>query len=185
LGVARGTLSVERFELMIPPICISTCAFAAIFLFAPVAFTQIASPTENDALRVNVTINPDESRTVYEFDPPHHKATATTTERDGKLRGKVLYELDDTGRFASGRIFGPDGRFRFKSLYKYDSAGRLQEETQRGNDDTLLAKIVYSYDSAGKQTGYSIFDASGKLIGRTSPPTPTPTSSAKPHKSRP
>ena len=185
MGVARWALSVERFELMIPPIRISACAFAAISLFARVAFTQTASPTENDAVRVNVTINPDESRTVYEFDPPHHKATATTTERDGKLRGKALYELDDTGRFASGRIFGPDGRFRFKSLYKYDSAGRLQEETQRGNDDTLLAKIVYSYDSAGKQTGYSIFDASGKLIGRTSPPTPTPTSSAKPHKTRP
>ena len=112
-------------------------------------------------------------------------ASTSTTERDGKLRGKALYELDDTGRFANGRIFGPDGRFRFKSLYKYDSAGRLQEETQRRNDDTLLAKIVYSYDSAGKQTGYSIFDASGKLIGRTSPPTPTPTSSAKPHKTRP
>src|SRR5882724_10265568 len=118
---------------MITPIRISACAFAAISLFAPLAFTQTASPTENDALRVNVTINPDESRTVYEFDPPHHKATATTTERDGKLRGK----------------------------------------------------IVYSYDSAGKQTGYSIFDASGKLIDRTSPPTGTPTSSAKPHKSRP
>jgi YD repeat-containing protein len=177
-------LNVERFELMIPPIRISPCAFAAIFLCARLVFSQTPAAAENDAVRVNVTINPDESRTVYEFDPPHHKATATTTERDGKLRGKILYELDDTGRFASGRIFGPDGRFRFKSLYKYDSAGRLQEETQRGNDDTLLAKIVYSYNAAGKQTGYSIFDASGKLIGRTSAPTPTPTSSAKPHKSR-
>jgi hypothetical protein len=169
---------------MIPPIRISTCAFAAIFLCARLAFSQMPAPAEDDTVRVKVTINPDESRTVYEFDPPHHKATGTTTERDGKLRGKILYELDDTGRFASGRIFGPDGRFRFKSLYKYDSAGRLQEETQRGNDDSLLARIVYSYDSEGKQTGYSIFDASGKLIGQTSPPTPTPTSSAKPQKGR-
>jgi hypothetical protein len=157
--------------------------FAVTILIKAVVLSQTPEASPNDAVRVNVTINPDESRTVYEFDQAHHKATATTTERDGKVRGKVQYELDDAGRFASGQIFGPDGRFRFKSLYKYDNAGRLQEETQRGKDDALLAKIAYNYDSAGKQTGYSIFDASGKLIGRTSASTPTPASSTKPHKS--
>jgi len=44
-----------------------------------------------------------------------------------------------------------------------------------GKDDAVLSRIVYSYNQAGKQTGYSIFDASGKLIGNaraTSPSTP-------------
>lgn len=159
-----------------------TLIFAVTFLTKSVVLSQTPAASPNDAVRVNMTINPDESRTVYEFDPPHHKATATTTERDGKVRGKIQYKLDDAGRFASGQIFGPDGRFRFKSLYKYDGAGRLQEETQRGKDDALLAKIVYNYDSAGKQTGYSIFDASGKLIGRTAPAAPAPASSATPRK---
>jgi RHS Repeat len=154
----------------------------AFFIFLPLAFSQAPDASPGDAVRVSVTINPDESRTVYEFDYAHHKATATTTERDGKLGGKIQYELDDAGRFAAGQVFGPDGRFRFKTLYKYDRAGRLQEEIQRASDDTVRGKIVYSYDQAGNLTGYSIFDASGKLIGRTSPPSPTPGSSPKPHK---
>jgi len=48
----------------------------------------------------------------------------------------------------------------------------LQEETHLGKDDAVLSRIVYSYNQAGKQTGYSIFDASGKLIGKTSPSPP-------------
>jgi hypothetical protein len=78
---------------------------------------------------------------------------------------KLIYELDDAGRFSGGRIFGPDGRLRFKSRYTYDSEGRLQEETQSAENDTVLHKIVYSYEQNGKQNGYSIFDASGKLLG--------------------
>ena len=161
---------------------ISAKSLGAFLFFAQIALGQDASPPENESIRVHVTINPDESRTVYEFDPAHHKATGITTERDGKLRGKIEYELDDAGRFASGRVFGPEGQFRFKSLYKYDGAGRLQEETQRRADETLLAKIVYNYDRTGKQTGFSIYDAAGKLIGGTSSPSPNPNSSAKPHK---
>jgi len=174
---------VEHSLLMRLPFPISAVAAAIRSFSAPSAFSQTPAPTETESVRVNVTINPDDSRTAFEFDTAHHKASATTTERDGKVRQKILYELDDAGRFAKGQIFGPDGRFRFNSLYKYDSAGRLQEETQRTKDDALLAKIVYSYDSAGKQTGYSIFDASGKLIGRIGSPLPTPASSAKPRKS--
>jgi len=129
------------------------------------AFSQ---PTDEiGALRVTVSMNADGSRTVYKFDDAQHKAVATTTGQDGKLREKIRYELDDAGRYSSGMVFGADGRLRFKSHYKYDNAGRLQEETQAAENDALLHKIVYSYDQAGKPIGYSIFDASGKLIGRT------------------
>lgn len=162
---------------------LSALCFVLPLLVGPFLFSQAPEDSPNDTVRVNVTINPDESRTVYKFDAAHHKATATTTERDGKVRGKIVYQLDDAGRFARGQVFGPDGRFRFNSFYKYDGGGRLQEEIQRKNDDTLLAKIVYSYDAAGKQTGYSIFDPSGKLVGRVGGPTPSPPSSSKSRKS--
>jgi hypothetical protein len=125
------------------------------------------SPEQNrsDAVRVTVSMHPDGSRTVYKFDNAEHKAVATTTDPDGKLRETIRYELDDAGRFSSGEISGPDGRLRFKSRYKYNDAGHLLEETQSAGDGALLHKIVYSYDAAGKQTGYSVFDASGKLVG--------------------
>jgi hypothetical protein len=67
----------------------------------------------------------DGSRTVYKFDNAQHKAVATTTDPDGKLRETIRYELDDAGRFSSGEISGADGRLRFKSRYKYDDAGNL------------------------------------------------------------
>jgi hypothetical protein len=54
------------------------------------------------------------------------------------------------------------------------------EEAQSAADGTLLNKIVYSYDSAGKQTGYSVFDASGKLVSRTGGTIARPSPSAKP-----
>jgi hypothetical protein len=152
---------------------------AALLFLGAVAWGQIADTASTDAVRVNITVNPDGSRTAYEFDPAHHKATATTTTAEGKPGEKIHYELDDAGRFARGRIFGPDGQFRFRSVYKYDAAGKLEEENQFGKDDHLMSRIVYAYDQAGKQSGYSIFDASGKLLGRTSPgsvPSPSPKS---------
>jgi hypothetical protein len=148
-----------------------------------IASSQSPEKTEINAARVTVSMNADGSRTVYQFDDAQHKAIATTTGQDGKLRQTIRYELDDVGRFSSGRVFGPDGRLQFKSRYTYDSAGRLQEETQSAPNNNLLHKIVYSYDQNGKQTGYSIFDASGKLLGRTTPsvtaPSPSPKSRAK------
>src|SRR5437870_5292540 len=42
--------------------------------------------------------------------------------------------------------------------------GQSPEEAQSAADGTLQHKIVYNYDSSGKQTGYSVFDASGKLV---------------------
>jgi len=114
-----------------------------------------------------MSMHPDGSRTVYNFDNAQHTAVATTTDPDGKVRQTIRYQLDNAGRFSTGEVFGPDGRVRLKSRYKYDDAGRILEEAQSAPDGTLMHKIVYSYDSAGKQTGYSVFDASGKLVSRT------------------
>jgi hypothetical protein len=144
-----------------------------------IGFSQSPEQTSSDAVRVTVSMHPDGSRTVYKFDNAQHKAVATTTDQDGKLRETIRYELDEAGRFSSGEVSGPDGRFRFKSRYKYDDAGRLLEETQSTEDGTVLHKIVYSYDSSGKQIGYSVFDASGKLVGRKTASAARPSSSPK------
>ena len=151
----------------------STVACAIFFCAATIGLSQLPEKTENDTVRVTVSVNADGSRTVYNFDGAQHKAIATTTSRDGKMREKIRYEMDEAGRFSSAQVFGPDGHLRFKSGYKYDSAGRLQEETQSAEDDTLLHRIVYNYDQGSKRTGYSVFDASGKLVGRALAPTPT------------
>ena len=146
-----------------------------------IGFTQAPQTSGSDAVRVTVSMHPDGSRTVYNFDPPQHKAVATTTDADGKLRETIRYELDDAGRFSSAEISGPDGRVRLKSRYKYNDAGHILEEAQSAPDGTLLHKIVYSYDSSGKQTGYSVFDASGKLVGGERAAGSRPSPSPKPH----
>ena len=156
-----------------------TISWAVLLCAVKIASSQSPAPSGNDAVRVTISVNADGSRTVYKFDDAQHKALATTTGEDGKIREKIRYEMDDAGRFSTGMVFGPDGRLRFKSQYKYDGAGRLQEETQSAENDTLLHKIVYTYDQAGKQTGYSIFDANGKLIGRTLAPNASPAASPK------
>ena len=133
-----------------------------------------------DAVRVTMSMHPDGSRTVYNFDNAQHTAVSTTTDADGKLRETIRYQLDNAGRFSSGEVLGPDGRIRLKSHYKYDDAGRILEETQSGADGTFQHKIAYSYDPSGKQTGYSVFDASGKLVSRTGGPVARPSPSPKP-----
>jgi hypothetical protein len=148
-----------------------SCAF--LICGAATGFGQSSDQASGGAVRVTVTMHPDGSRTTYNFDNAQHKAV-------GKLRETIRYELDDAGRFSTGEIFGPDGRVRLKSRYKYDNAGRILEEAQSAPDGTLQHKIVYSYDSSGKQTGYSIFDASGKLLGSTGAATSRPSPSAKP-----
>jgi hypothetical protein len=157
---------------------------SALFVYGTaIGFGQSPEQTRSDAVRVTVSMHPDGSRTVYNFDPPQHKAVATTTDADGKLRETIRYELDDAGRFSSAEISGPDGRLRLKSRYKYDDAGGILEETQSAPDGTLQHKIVYNYDSSGKQTGYSVFDASGKLVGgkgaAITRPSPSPKSREK------
>ena len=140
-----------------------SCAF--LICGAATGLSQSSEQAPGGAVRVTVTMHPDGSRTVYNLDPPQHKAVATTTDEGGKVRETIRYELDDAGRFSSAEISGPDGRIRLKSRYNYDDAGRILEETQSAPDGTLQHKIVYKYDSSGKQTGYSVLDASGKLVG--------------------
>ena len=152
----------------------STIGCALLLCAAKSAFGQSPDTTENNAVRVTVSMKADGSRTVYKFDDAQHKAVAITTDQDGKLREKIHYAMDEAGRFSSGTVFGSDGRLRFKSQYKYDGSGRLQEEIQSAENGALLHKIVYSYDPAGKRAGYSIFDANGKLVGRTIAASPTP-----------
>ena len=152
----------------------STIGCALLLCAAKSAFGQSPDTTENNAVRVTVSMKADGSRTVYKFDDAQHKAVAITTDQDGKLREKIHYDMDEAGRFSRGAVFGPDGRLRFKSQYKYDGSGRLQEEIQNAENGALLHKIVYSYDPAGKRAGYSIFDANGKLVGRTIAASPTP-----------
>jgi hypothetical protein len=145
------------------------------FRFAPrlaCAFLMSGGATafgqaSTDTVRVTMSMHPDGSRTVYNFDNAQHTAVATTTDPDGKVRQTIRYQLDNAGHFSTGEVSGPDGRVRLKSRYKYDDAGRILEEAQSAADGALLNKIVYSYDSVGKQTGYSVFDASGKLVSHT------------------
>jgi YD repeat-containing protein len=156
-----------------------TVACTLVVCGTEIGLSQSPEQTRSDAVRVTVSMHPDGSRTVYKFENVQHKAVATTTDPDGKLRETIRYELDEAGRFSTGEISGPDGRLRFKSRYKYDDTGRVLEETQSAGDGTLLHKIVYSYDSSGKQTGYSVFDPSGKLLGGNSAPKVRPSASPK------
>jgi len=143
---------------------------ATLFLPAAVVLGQAPDSSAADvAVRVTVSMNSDGSRTIYQFDHVNHKATATTTNSDGKPRGKIVYELDDAGRFINGEIYGANGDFRFKALYKYDDAGRLIQETQLAKDDSVMHKLVYTYDERGQQSGYAIYDAGGHLLGQTTP----------------
>ena len=120
-----------------------TVACTLVICGTEIGLSQSPEEIRSDAVRVTVSMHPDGSRTVYKFDNAQHKAVATTTDPDGKLRETIHYELDEAGRFSSGEISGPDGRFRFKSRYKYDDAGRLLEEAQSTEGGTLLHKIVY------------------------------------------
>jgi len=165
---------MKFFRLRLALLCTLLCGGAA------VGFAQYPEQSGTDSVRVTVSMHPDGSRTVYNFDNAQHKAVATTTGPDGKIRETIRYELDNAGHFSSAEISGSDGRLRLRSRYKYDDMGRILEETQSAQDGTLLHRIVYSYDSSGKQTGYSIFDASGKLVGRTGAASTRPSPSPKP-----
>jgi hypothetical protein len=152
----------------------STIPLTILLCALPCGLAQTPETSQPDVIRVRVVLNPDGSRTTYEFDNAHRKATATTTAPDSKLLGRIRYELDDASRFSSGIIFGPDDKFRFKSIYKYDGAGRLEQETHLRKDDSVIDKLVYSYNQAGKLMGYSVYDAAGKLVASSTTPTPTP-----------
>jgi hypothetical protein len=160
----RRRSEIRKVVRIMKPFRFAPALACALFICGgATAFGQ--APT--DAVRVTMSMHPDGSRTVYNFDNAQHTAVSTTTDSDGKVRQTIRYQLDNAGRFSTGEVSGPDGRVRLKSRYKYDDAGRILEEAQSAADGTLLHRIVYSYDSTGKQTGYSVFDASGKLVSRT------------------
>ena len=145
----------------------------ALTLLVSIAAAQSQQRSERDgAVRVRMVVNSDGSRSAYRFHDVERKCVATTTSEDGKLREKVRYELDDSGRFLTGRIFGPDGKLLFKSRYQYDSAGRMEKETQMNEQGDVMHRIIYSYDETGRPTGYSVFDANGRLGPRLMVPTP-------------
>ena len=123
--------------------------------------------TTGDSIRVTMSLNEDGSRTVYETDTANRKATATTTSAAGKVQGKIRYTLDEAGRFQTGEVFGPDDKMRYKTAYKYEASGRLMEESQLNTDGSVRHRIVYAFDAAGKPAGYAVYDASGRLLGRT------------------
>lgn len=169
-------LDVGKFDVshvMTLPLHRSTITFVGLVFLLPCASAQ-TEPWPTDAVRVTVSLNSDGSRTTYEFDNVHRKATAATTARDGKLVGRIRYEMDEAGRFSSGIVYGPDEKFRFKVLYKYDGAGRLVQEIHLTRDDSVINKFVYSYDQVGRRNGWWVYDASGKLIASSTSPTPTP-----------
>ena len=130
---------------------------------------QVAPNDSDQPVRVNVTVNPDGTRTTYQFDQAHRQATATTTTAEGKVTGKIQYEIDEAGRFSNGLVYGADNKFLFKSIYKYSGNGRLEEETHLNKDGSVINRIVYSYDANGRQSGYVVYDASGKVVGQTTP----------------
>jgi hypothetical protein len=147
------------------------CCTLFLSIFSPSIRAQAQST--DDTIRVTVAIGADGSRTTYESDRANHKATATTSGPDGKLRQKIQFELDEAGHYTHSQAFGPEGQFRFKALYKYDAAGRITEERQLGKDDSLQRRIVYTFDPVGRATGLSIYDAKGKLISHTGAPAAT------------
>ena len=57
-----------------------------------------------DAVRVTMSMHPDGSRTVYNFDNEQHTAVATTIDPDGKVRQTIRYQLDNAGRFSTGEV---------------------------------------------------------------------------------
>ncbi len=125
-----------------------TSIVAMIIFQAQLAFSQPTDQTET--IRVTVSMNADGSRTVYKFDDAQHKAVATTTGQDGKVREKIRYQLDDAGRYSSGMVFGADGRLRFKSHYKYDNAGRLPLLEAAREKRPTLGQWRCSLATAGK-----------------------------------
>ena len=158
---------------------ISAIFFASFISTASGANGQSPTPTPTpETIRVTVSMNADGSRTVYEFDPHHRKAKATTTDKNGKAVGTIRYTLDDAGRFSSGEVYGPDDQLRFKAIYKYDAAARLSQETQLNKDNAVQHKLIYAYDKNGRQTGYAVYDAAGKLVSQKGP-SPTPASKRK------
>ncbi len=161
--------------------------YALLLLFSLLpAVTPLCRPqgepvSSGDAKRVTVSQNNDGSHTTYEVDPEARKTVATTTGADGKMQSRIRYDLDEAGRFERGEVYGPGDQLRFKTAYKYDGSGQLLEETQFTKEGGMKNKLVYSYDQlSGRQTGYAVYDATGKLLGRSTTGAPASTNGPVP-----
>ncbi|MCA1660158.1 MAG: hypothetical protein LC642_06445 [Verrucomicrobiaceae bacterium] len=152
---------------------------ASLLAIAASSHAQLQDRSAEAPVRVTVAQNQDGSRTSYAYDQPNRKAVASTMAEDGKLLSKIHYDLDEQGRFKAGEVYDGKGELRFKTEYKYDPKGRLESETQLTRDGSVRHKLVYSYNDMGKQTGYAVYDASGKLLGRSNVTSPQSASSKK------
>jgi hypothetical protein len=65
-------------------------------------------------------------------------------------------------------FFAQGGRAKIQQ--RSIQVGRLEQENRLAKDDSMATKIIYKYDAAGKQTGYAMFDATGKLISESGSP---------------
>lgn len=92
----------------LPPLR-SSITFSAAIFFAAITVGQVAENPDKETVRVTVSLNADGSRAAYRFDRPNKKATALTTDQDGKVREKIRYDLDDSGRFVSSVISNAGG----------------------------------------------------------------------------
>src|SRR2546429_9749593 len=117
-----------RFFWRAPALC------CAVFVCGSSAGFSQGQQAPNEAVRVTMSMHPDGSRTVYNFDNAQHTAVATTTDADGKVRQTIRYQLDNAGRFSTGEVSGPDGRVRLKRPYKYADAGAILEGAQAATD---------------------------------------------------
>ena len=68
----------------------SGLACALLICGGATAFGQAST----DAVRVTMSMHPDGSRTVYNFDNAQHTAVSTTTDPDGKVRQTIRYQLE-------------------------------------------------------------------------------------------
>ena len=156
-------LSYGRTTLMRPSLLL---IFLSLALLRP-ASSQ-SDPVSGE-IRASVVLNTDGSRTTYQTDAANHKSSAVTTNADGKVREKINYDLDESGRFSRGEVLGPKGEFRFLAQYKYDGSNHLTEEVHVDKKQNVIGKILFQYDAAGHQTGYTVYDGAGRILGQTAP----------------
>ena len=132
---------------------------------AEIGLSQSPEQTGSDAVRVTMQC----TRTV------HAQFTSSTT-RSTRLWRRPPTRMVNSGRrfvtnwmrqaaFPAAKFPGPMAAFVSRAVTNTTMPDISWKRLKAPTDGTLLHKIVYSYDAAGKQTGYSVFDASGKLVG--------------------
>ncbi len=107
-------------------------------------------PPTSDTVRVKVTLNPDGSRTAYEFDTAHHTATATTTSRDGKPAAKFSTSSMRPAVSRPALFTARTGSFASRAYISTTTPAGCRKRRNSTKDGAVISKIVYTYDSAGK-----------------------------------